>query len=427
MNILWLSHVVPFPPRGGVLQRSYHLLKELASHHDVTLWAIVQPEWLKVTHGDVEAGLAEAYEELSSMCVDVHFERLGQLESATAMSKMLSYVRPGGYTANWLRSRSAKRSLERFARGEAFDALHVDTISMHAYRKILPGLAATLTHHNIESHMMLRRAELEPTVFKRFVFNMEGRRLTHYERSTASAYDAHIVCSTLDANRLRESYGQLETVVVPNAVDIEFFSPQQAKKDTPPSLVFAGNMSWYPNRDAMLHFANDIWPLVREKVPGLVMNLVGAHAPQELISLSQKDSRFRVLGFVNEVRDPIADAAVYVCPIRDGGGTKLKILDALAMGKAIVAHPVACEGIDVTDGLNVVLAEDVTVFADQVVDLIANHERRHLLEVEARKLAVNKYSSREIGRTLAATYERIYAGRRPLNRGGSDPVAVNQD
>ena len=175
-----------------------------------------------------------------------------------------------------------------FRRRKKFDAIHVDTVSLHAYRAILPEIPATLTHHNIESHMMVRRAELEPSAVKRMMFGLEARRLIRYERSVAPSYDAHIVCSALDADRLKASYGRLETVVVPNAVDIEFFSPQNVNEDRSPSLVFAGNMSWYPNRDAMLHFAKDIWPILKDKVPTLVMNLVGAHTPPELISFQNR-------------------------------------------------------------------------------------------------------------------------------------------
>lgn len=427
MNILWLSHVVPYPPRGGVLQRSYHLLRELALRHSVSLWAIVQPEWFKVTHGDVESGLTEAREEFSKLCSAVHFQRLSQLDNATVFSQAASYCRPGGYTANWLRSGAAARGLADFVDGKKFDAIHVDTVSLHAYRAILPEIPATLTHHNIESHMMVRRAELEPSAVKRMMFGVEARRLIRYERSVAPSYDAHIVCSALDADRLKASYGQLETVVVPNAVDIEFFSPRNVNEDRSPSLVFAGNMSWYPNRDAMLHFAKDIWPILKDKVPTLVMNLVGAHTPPELIQLSKQDDRFNVLGFVDEVRDPMAEAAVYVCPIRDGGGTKLKILDALAMGKAIVAHPVACEGIDVTDGLNVILAEDVHEFADHVVELVDNHERRQSLETEARKLAVRKYSTTEIGRVLSSTYEKIQSRSRSGDLARVAPLTAERE
>lgn len=413
MQILWLSHVVPYPPRGGVLQRSYHLLKELAGRYELHLWAIVQPAWLEVTHGDVKAGLAEAREALSEFCAGVHFQRLDILENPSALARARAFSRRGGYTANWLSDDAARMQLSRIVSGKSFDAVHVDTISLDPYRAVLPDAPAALTHHNIESHMMTRRAQREANPAKRIAFGIEARRIAELERKTAASYQVHLVCSSLDAARLRETCGSVCTTVVPNPVDVEYFNPgpTAGAEGDEVSLVFAGNMSWYPNRDAMLHFARDIWPRLRERSPRLEMNVVGAHAPEKLRRLSQRDSRFRVLGYVDDVRVPIRQATVYVCPIRDGGGTKLKILDALAMGKAIVAYPVACEGIDVEDDVNVALARDADAFADRIVQLLTENEARRRIEANARRLAEDKYSSARVGKRLAEVYEDLAGGR----------------
>lgn len=408
---MWLSHVVPYPPRGGVLQRSYHLLSQLAQRHQVDLWALIQPEWLKVTHGSIEAGLAEAGNVLSDICGDVHFQWLAQLSDSrwASLARASAIALPGGYTANWLNSRHALGELSSFADGRRYDALHVDTISLHAYRQRLGAMPATLTHHNVESAMMARRAAKEANPWKRRIFGLEARRLAEFERRCAHAYEVHILCSELDRQRLEAVCGPVGTAVVPNPVDTDYFRPDPSVEQAR-TVVFAGNLSWYPNRDAMLHFANDIWPLLRERVPDLAVDVIGAHAPPELRAMTDNDGRFRVHGFVDDVRPYIARAIAYICPIRDGGGTKLKILDALAMGKAIVAYPIACEGIDVVNGRSVVLAEDPGRFSDAVAALVENAEKRRAIELEARTVALCEYSTGPVGAALADLYDSLGSG-----------------
>ena len=189
--------------------------------------------------------------------------------------------------------------------------------------------------------MMLRRARIESNVAKRFYFWQEGLRLRRFERSVCREFDLNLTCSELDTKRLQAVSPGVAVAEVPNGVDTEYFRLNQ-EPERPLSLVFAGNMSWYPNAAAMLFFAEKIWPALKKKLPGVTMDVIGANPSPRLSALAARDRDFRVRGFVPDVRTDISTAALYVCPIKDGGGTKLKILDALAMGRPIVAHPIAC-------------------------------------------------------------------------------------
>ena len=209
--------------------------------------------------------------------------------------------------------------------------------------------------------MMLRRARIEEHPLKRLYFWQEGLRLRRYERRVCPHFDLNITCSSLDTQRLERVAPGVAVAEVPNGVDTEYFRPN-ADLEHSRSLVFAGNMSWYPNAAAMLFFADRVWPALKAKLPGVTMDVIGGSPPPRLSALAARDEDFRVHGFVSDVRPYIGRAAAYVCPIMDGGGTKLKILDALAMGKAIVAHPIACEGIEVQDGRDVIFAREPDEF-----------------------------------------------------------------
>ena len=169
----------------------------------------------------------------------------------------------------------------------------------------------------------------------------------------------------------------------------------------PASIIFAGTLSWYPNRQAVDFLAREIWPRLKAAAPKSSVDIVGANPPAELLELGRRDPDFRVHGFVDDVRTYLDRASVYVCPITDGGGTKLKILDALAMGKAIVADPIACEGIDVTDGVDVVFASRPEEYVSAIRRLFSDREERMRLGENARRLAEAKYAYSMIGEKLA--------------------------
>jgi glycosyltransferase involved in cell wall biosynthesis len=289
-----------------------------------------------------------------------------------------------------------------------FDVVHFDTLSLAPYRGIFSRAAKSLDHHNIESDMMLRRAQIEQQPLKRLYFWQEGLRLRRYESRVCPQFDLNITCSSLDSQRLERVAPGVAVAEVPNGVDTEYFRPN-GDFERPRSLVFAGNMSWYPNAAAMLFFAEKVWPALKAKLPGVTMDVIGGSPPQLLSTLAGRDRDFRVHGFVPDVRPYIGRSAVYVCPIMDGGGTKLKILDALAMGKAIVAHPIACEGIDVRDGRNVIFARQPDEFVENIVKLLESPELRMRLSVDARSLAESSYSYLFIGRRLVSEIERCRA------------------
>jgi glycosyltransferase involved in cell wall biosynthesis len=166
-------------------------------------------------------------------------------------------------------------------------------------------------------------------------------------------------------------------------------------------------MQWYPNAEAMIWFAREVWPRIREAVPSVEMDLIGRHPPREVTKLASEDPAFRVRGFVDDVRPFIDGASVYVVPIRVGGGTRLKILDAMAMGKAIVSHSIGAEGLELTRGRDILIADDAQDFATHVVDLLRNRERCLALGEAARNTVLQQYDWSLIVSSLTGMYESV--------------------
>jgi glycosyltransferase involved in cell wall biosynthesis len=327
--------------------------------------------------------------------------RLGRLR--TAGEALFSR---SGYVASWLESAAARAEIARCVRGRRYDVVHFDSLSVARYRPLVKDVPATLGHHNAESHMLVRRAEHETNLVKKLYFRLEALRLARYEAQIADWFKLHISCSELDSQRLRATMPAARIVSIPNGVDIEFFTPA-GLATTANSLIFIGTMNWYPNVDAVNYLLREIWPRLRALAPAMTLDIVGAGAPRSVKERAARSAGVTLHGFVDDIRPLLERAALYVCPIRDGGGTKLKILDALAMRKCIVAHAVACEGIAVIAGKSVVFAETPDEYVTYINRLIADPEQRRNMGTAGRELVVQKYSFAAIGAEFTATLRNV--------------------
>jgi glycosyltransferase involved in cell wall biosynthesis len=320
----------------------------------------------------------------------------------TAMT-VTNLARRRPYDVAWLRnSRFAAHVSDRLER-ERYDVVHLDTVGLAPYAEGVRGPAVVLNHHNVESHMMARRAEREDSRLRSFYLRVDARKLAGLERRVCPLVHCNLVVSPLDARRLVDIVGPVETAVVDNGVDVTYFRPR-TEPGSGRGLVFVGGMSWYPNREAMEYFVGDIWPLVSESHPDLTAEIVGRR-PSPAVVEAGRDPRLTVTGWVDDVRDHLDSAAIYVCPILDGGGTRLKILDALAMAKPLVATEMAVEGLDLTEGQHYVRAETPEDYRDQIARLLGDASMRRRLATAGRRLVEERYSWEAIGAKMRRAYE----------------------
>jgi polysaccharide biosynthesis protein PslH len=401
MRLLWVSHLVPYPPKSGVHLRSFNLLKSTALNQDVHLVAFIQPQWISMFFSDAERGIEECREQLLKYCKAVTLLPIESLDrpygkTRSAIESML----PGYcYSVRWLQGTNAVLTIEAIRQREKFDIAHFDTIGLAPYRTLMPDVPATLGHHNIESHMLIRRAKNERNLAKKVYFLQEGLRLRRYEVRVANQFSAHITCSDLDSERLQRIAPGSHTVTIPNGVDTEYFRTEDVA-ERPLSVIFVGSFNWYPNADAADFLLRDIWPLVQARIPGVTLDIVGSGPSTALRELAENFGNVKVHGFVDDIRPLLDSAAVYVCPIRDGGGTKLKLLDAFSMQKCVVAHPIACEGIDAVSGVDVLHASTAEEFVNSLDVALRDPKLRRKIGASARRLVVEKYAFDSIGKML---------------------------
>jgi glycosyltransferase involved in cell wall biosynthesis len=417
LKILWLNHFVPYPPKGGCFQRNYNLITRMAAKHDVHLVAMRHKA---ATHPDAET--VAARDVLQRHCASVHIVDIAEATEPLQLATrgIASMLTAAPLTVTIFRSREMTDLVKRLTREHTFDVTHFDTISLAQYLPLAPPGPTTMTHHGAESFMIRRRIARERSPIRKAFFLAEWLTLRRYEARECPKFDSNLVMSTLDGDILREIAPKAQFTVVPNGVDVGFFQPGPAAAAAPGpaaerALIFAGRLDQYSNRDAILHFVQAVWPLVRAAHPDLVMHIIGNNAPAELKDAAAADSRLRVHGFVPDVRPYFEQSTIAVCPIRDGGGTRIKILDALALGMPIVSTSIGCEGIDVVDGRDVLFADTPDAFAAQIGRILTDDTLRRSLAQAARRLAEDVYSWDGIADRLSAQYvdlARAHAARR---------------
>ncbi|MCC7124647.1 MAG: glycosyltransferase [Acidobacteria bacterium] len=407
MKVLFLSQIVPYPPHGGVLQRGYNLLRELGRHTEVHLMAFVHPDEMSTPRAVEESRAA-----LGAFCASIEYfplwAKASRAHRLTALGMSALSASPFSMIAH--RSAALDQRLRTLLATARFDLVHVDTIGLDPFVRPHRALPSVLTHHNIESMLMARRAAVERSWAARAFLRREAAKLRTHEMTVTRAYDVNVVVSPNDERTLLEMTPGLRTAVVPNGVDVDYFRPEPGRRQTP-TLIYTGGMNMFANRDAVLHFTTDIWPRITARVPEVRFLAIGQDPPPELRAQAAVDPRIVVAGFVQDIRPHVDDAAVYVVPLRVGGGTRLKVLDAMAMGKAIVSTTVGSEGIEGEVGTHRLIGDTPEAFADAVVTLLNDEDRRRSLGAAARALAETRYSWGIIGQRLLGAYETAIAAR----------------
>lgn len=409
LKVLWLSHFVPYPPKGGAFQRSFNIIRGIGAVHELHLLALRH----KIdTHPPEET--SGAAEELARFCKSIRIIDGTRTTLPRGLATRLPRLVAGvPLTVSVSDLSEMHQAIGDEVCRHSFDLVHFDTIGLACYLGDVVGIPSVINHHNAESFMMRRRTKLERSQFKRILFLLEAHMLRQYEAKMCPRFKDNFVVSELDAQQLSEVAPSAHYSVIPNGVDIDYF-----KKMPPVSnhrMVFAGRLDQYSNRDAILYFIGEIWPRILKSFPDASLDILGSNATSELNALAHRYSSIRLRGFVPDIRPYFQTATVAVCPIRDGGGTRLKILDNLAMGKPIVTTTIGIEGIAATPERDLLVADSPEDFAAQVARVFTDEALRGRLSEAARRLAEERYSWTSIIAYLLGRFQTAAVDIGPTN------------
>lgn len=405
MNVFFLSTRSPYPLISGHSLRTYHILKGAAQNHKVTFVTFVQlPEHeLK----------KENLDHLRSFCKAVYPFEIPADRSKITLAKMLflNLFSSLPFVAQKYDAPLMRQRIREIIQKEHIDLVHVDLLPLTAYINEFENLPKILVNHNVESVRLYRWYRTEPNPVKKAYLGIQWLKLRSFERSAMNKFDGCVVVSEIDKELLLKMGVKSKLFVVPNGTNTKFFKPNNGKV-VENSVLWIGHMDVHTNRDAVLYFWKEIYPILKKKYPEVKMTFVGTAPPKEIAEAAQRDGQVKATGFVDDIRPYIDEATVMVVPIRIGSGTRLKILDAMAMGKAIVSTSVGCEGLNVNDGKNILIADDPEGFSDKMIELLKNSDKRIALEKNAIELA-KTYDWDLITQRQELVYQEV-TGRRKL-------------
>jgi len=398
MDLIWLSHFIPYPPRGGAAQRSFHLLQEAARRYRVTFIAFNRPV-------QDSTMLSESRRQFESFCHRVEFWEVPLAwKGARWWGKLaLAPLYRWPHSALTYHSPETARRWRNLLSEYPQALVHIDSTDLAYFVEPALCFPTLLNHHNCESAMFFRRASLEANPVKKFVLRQQAEKLAAVETALTHRVVLNLTVSDEDSARLREINPRAQTRLVENGTDVDYFQPQDDLLEER-TIVFAASLRWYPNQSALAFFDREIWPLLKRRCPGVRFIVAGQKPPEFLVRWAKSDPAIEFVPDPEDIRPYIARGAVYVCPIIDGGGSRLKLLDAMAMGKAIVSTTIGAEGLRYSAGKHMLIADDPQHFADSVMSLLEDHSLRCRLAAAARQLALEEYSWRVIGNNLASAY-----------------------
>lgn len=407
MNILVLADIVPYPPNTGIKIRTYNIVKQLAREGDrVFLVCFNHRVFLRTAEQK-----AEARRELEKLCAEVHILDIPSERSplASAWAKLANLFQFDPFRVRRYYSQECVDLIGDLHARHGIDLFHLDKTEFHIYARHLPGVPAVPTNHNVESRLFQRRARYEVGALRRLFAWLQYRKTEAYEKKVLSASPGYIVCTDLDRRYFAEELGiATRAAVIDNGVDVDYYRPLEREGDYF-LIIGAQCKDATANYDATLFFQEKIWPEARKL--GVPLRLVGRDPDPAIRAWGEQDELVEVIGFVDDEREALGQALALLVPLRVGGGSRLKILTAMAMGTPVISTAIGAEGIECEHGLDVMLADEPADFLAAMRTIAQDAEARAGIRRNARLRAERKYDWNLIGDRLKEFYRSLLSER----------------
>lgn len=399
MNILWLKTELLHPVDKGGKIRTYQMLKELKREHHVT--------YLTLDDGTAAPDARRRASEYCHELVTIPHRTRAKFSAGFYAELAANLFSSLPYFMKKYESAEMRREIERRVRRAGSDFVLVCDFLMPSVN-VPAGLdcPTLLFQHNVEAMIWKRHYEVQAGNLKKAYLCIQWLKTLGYERAACRRFDWVVAVSREDAEMMRREY-ELENVSdVPTGVDTDFFRPRGETPKEPRNIVFTGSMDWLPNEDAIQFFTKEVLPLVRRRLPDVTLTVVGRNPYASLVELSRRDPSIIVTGRVEDVRPYMERAAAYVVPMRVGGGTRLKIYEAMAMEMPVVSTRVGAEGLPVSDGEELLLADEPAEFADALVRVLTDEELARGLGQRAARVVRERYGWDRVAASFADACQR---------------------
>lgn len=394
MRILFVTEFLPWPTNTGGRIRTFHLLSQAAHRHEVTLLTQTLPE---------EAVGCELIEKMGVRLYTIPFRQRSRakkvFEAALRLTSPLPYISVCSHYR-----RELKILIKELTGREHFDVLHLDHLdaALYASSSSYP-IVTYLDEHNYETSLLQSVCDHTSKPLLHWYLSSQIQKLDRFERQILKSVDAISVVSSNDAKKVFTAAPRTTCEIIPNGVDLDFYDI--LREPRPYRVVSVGSLDWLPNVEGLLWFLDVVWPSVVEACPAATLHIVGRN-PQRAL-LKRSSDRITVAGSVEDVREHVQDAAAFVVPLLAGGGTRLRVLEAMAMRIPIVSTSMGVEGIQCTHGEHLLVADGPKDFASQLISILCNRGLADGLASAGRRVVEQQYSWQVIGDKLDTYYKRM--------------------
>ncbi|MDX6528211.1 MAG: polysaccharide biosynthesis protein PslH [Blastocatellia bacterium] len=395
MRVLQFAPRVCWPLDTGAKLRNYHLARVLAERASVSLLAFTD-------HQQPSDNLEKFYDQVIAVERDSAYTLAKVVRGALGQTPLPVL----NYTTD-----SMKQALQHLLSEQDFEIIQIESIHLMSYleiiRKARKRPVVVCDWHNVESELMRRYSEREPRRLRRVYAGRTARLMSEFERRALREFDAHVVVSQRDAERLRSVNPDARIFVIENGVDTAFYSEVGAKDESlARRIVFVGSMDYHANVDGAVNFGREVWPRVREHQPDLIFTIVGKDPAPEVRELTRLPG-IEVTGTVDDVRPFYREAIAAIVPLNVGGGSRLKILEAMAAGVPVVSTTLGAEGLAVKHGENILIADGNEHLVAAITSVVENEARRNELSAAGRALVSSRYDWSSLGASLFGVYEKL--------------------
>jgi sugar transferase (PEP-CTERM/EpsH1 system associated) len=386
-----------FPSDAGGKIRTLNIFARLVGRLEVHA--------ISFANRDREAGPIQEMQQLFASYTPVHWNETTTFSPSFYMKFLRSRMSRFPYFLEKYRAPEFRKAIERMLAKERFDVVLCDFLQTAAALLDTRASRRVIFEHNIEYVIRKRHWEQETNPVRKWLLRAEWEKAREIEREVCRNFDHVITVSREDRQIAEREFGARNVSDLPTGVDLEYFRPRQAERKAA-NIVFVGSMDWHPNEDGIVWFVREVLPRIRKAIPAANLTVVGRNPSSRLKAHAAHAGGVEITGTVPDVRPYLEKAQAVVVPLRIGGGTRIKIFEAMSMGQAVVSTTVGAEGLPLQPGREILLEDAAEGFAAAVVALLQEPARREALGRAAREKVVREHSWESVAARMEAILRR---------------------